>query len=156
EGLGGNDILDGGPGNDTLDGGAGNDLLLGGFDNDVYLVNAGGGQDTISDFAGFDELRFGPGVSPDQVSRFRNGNDLVLQVGGTADSVTIAQWFANPQNQIEQVSFADGTVWDAATTGSLRLLGDDGDNFLFANSDNATLIEGFGGNDLMGGTLGND
>ncbi|MGQ3047657.1 MAG: hypothetical protein ACT6Q8_19450 [Niveispirillum sp.] len=67
----GNDTLSGGDGNDTLSGvsgedvvagGTGNDLMSGGEGNDVFLYSPSGsvllGDDTITDFAGNDVLRF--------------------------------------------------------------------------------------------------
>src|SRR5262249_18523276 len=122
----------------------------------VELDAAGDGEDRIVDTGGSDELRFGAGVSPDQVSRVRNGDDLVLQVGGTGDTLEINGWFTDPASQVEQVSFADGTVWDTATTETLRVLGDDGDNFLQGYPFSPQLMEGFGGNDFLFAGSGND
>src|SRR5262249_38628945 len=118
--------------------------------------------DRIFDFGGnFDELRFGAGINADQGSRTRSGDDLVLQLGNAsevapADVVTIANWFTDPSFQIEKASFADGTIWDAATLASLRLLGTPFDDFLSGDPTTATLIEGFEGNDQLLGGFGND
>ena len=49
-GLAGNDTLNGGNGKDTLDGGLGNDVLTGGQGNDIFVLAAGEGIDTITDF----------------------------------------------------------------------------------------------------------
>ena len=46
----GNDILDGGNGNDILYGGLGNDRVTGGNGNDTFVLAAGEGTDTITDF----------------------------------------------------------------------------------------------------------
>jgi Ca2+-binding RTX toxin-like protein len=156
EGRGGNDFLLGGAGNDTLDGGAGSDRLDGGGGNDVYVP--GSGMDTIYDSEGTDELRFGSGIAPDQVERLRDdwmSDDLLLRVQGTFNEVRISGWFSSPENQIESVVFADGTVWDAATTSALRRLGTEGDDLLQA-SFYGGLLEGRGGNDFLFGGTGND
>ncbi len=156
EGLGGNDTLTGNDGNDILDGGAGNDVMNGGIGDDLYLP--GTGVDAILDSGGFDELRFGAGITPDQVERFRidwNG-DLILRVLGSIDQVTIAGWFSSPDNQIERVVFDDGTVWDAATTSVQRSIGTEGDDFLFGSYYFGGLLEGRGGNDQLYGGIGND
>jgi parallel beta-helix repeat protein len=50
DGGAGDDTLAGGGGNDRLTGGAGNDLLTGGSGSDVFVLEAGGGSDTITDF----------------------------------------------------------------------------------------------------------
>ncbi len=155
-GLGGNDQLDGGLGNDTLDGGTGNDMLFGGLGDDVY--RPGPGLDWIYEGGGNDELRFAAGVSPDQVERVRSegSNDLVLRVVGTSDEVKIGNWFSDPFYQVERVVFDDGTVWDPATTASLRRLGTEGDDFLQSNFFYGGLLDGRGGNDQLFGGMGND
>ena len=156
EGLAGNDTLIGNDGDDILDGGAGNDLLNGGLGDDLYLP--GSGMDAILDSGGIDELRFGPGIAPDQVERLRDDwtGDLVLRVVGTFDEVRIQGWFNSPETQIEAVVFADGTVWDAATTSALRRLGTEGDDFLLGSFTFGGLLEGRGGNDQLYGSAGND
>jgi len=49
-GLEGNDTLNGGRGKDILDGGLGNDVLTGGRGKDIFVLAAGSGADTITDF----------------------------------------------------------------------------------------------------------
>ncbi len=44
-------LISGGAGNDTLNGTAGRDLVVGGAGNDTFNIVAGGGSDTIADFA---------------------------------------------------------------------------------------------------------
>jgi Ca2+-binding RTX toxin-like protein len=57
EGAGGADILKGMGGNDTLVGGAGNDTLTGGSGADRFVLQGGGGSDTVTDFQdGYDKL----------------------------------------------------------------------------------------------------
>ncbi|HEY9799843.1 MAG TPA: calcium-binding protein [Leptolyngbyaceae cyanobacterium] len=64
-GLSGNDLLRGGTGNDTLIGdrgndiligGTGNDILIGGTGNDLFVLEIGGGTDTINDFTDGQDL----------------------------------------------------------------------------------------------------
>ncbi|WP_265257313.1 calcium-binding protein [Verminephrobacter aporrectodeae] len=117
EGGDGDDWIQGGAGADTLDGGAGNDVLRGGAENDTYLFGKGDGQDTISSgFAEFDVLQFKVGVAPSEIVATRAGTSLVLSIVGTADKVTICEFFPgedpdNPYNPIQQVRFADDTIW---------------------------------------------
>ena len=71
-GNGGRDSLQGGSGDDVLDGGAGDDFLYGAQGDDVYLFGPGSGVDGISededdDGGGFDTVRFGAGVAPEDV-----------------------------------------------------------------------------------------
>jgi Ca2+-binding RTX toxin-like protein len=77
DGGAGNDILYGEKGDDTLIGGTGDDILKGGADNDTYLVNAGDGDDTVSDLEGSNQVRFGDTVIP--------ANVVGTQVGATGN-----------------------------------------------------------------------
>ena len=116
-GTGGDDLLIGDSGNNVFDGGIGNDYLQGGQGNDTYLFNLGGGQDTINDYdstnGNLDTLRFGVGITADDISFSRSGNDIVLGINGTSDQVTIQNWITGDAYRIEKVAFADGTVWDS-------------------------------------------
>lgn len=49
-GLASNDVINGGKGNDFLWGHGGDDTLTGGAGRDVFVLSAGGGEDTITDF----------------------------------------------------------------------------------------------------------
>ncbi|QQS10754.1 MAG: hypothetical protein IPK81_14025 [Rhodospirillales bacterium] len=92
-GLGGADIVQAGAGDDTVSGGAGADILAGGAGNDVYAFNLGDGQDTIVvSGGGNDTLRFGPDIAFDQLWLERSGDDLVISVIGTTDSVRQTGW----------------------------------------------------------------
>jgi len=52
KGLAGQDTLQGGEGDDLLDGGTGNDLLNGGRGDDTYVLSRGSGQDRLVDVGG--------------------------------------------------------------------------------------------------------
>lgn len=124
-GSGGNDTLSGGAGNDMLVGGAGNDVLNGGIaggygvGDDTYQFGIGSGQDTINDYdstlSNSDKIQLGAGILPGDVSVSRNGNDLILRFAtNTTDQITVPNWYSNPDYRIEQLTFANGTVWDQA------------------------------------------
>ncbi len=158
-GLGGNDVLNGGAGDDTLDGGMGSDTLLGGSGNDVYLFDAGGGQDTISDTQGANVVRFGAGVLPASITFARSGMDMVLGIAGSTDQVTIQNWGANSASRIERIEFADGTIWDAAWLQAqipATISGTAGDDTQVAWFDQNTTMQGQYGNDTLLGNNGND
>ncbi|MDP1573035.1 MAG: calcium-binding protein, partial [Pseudomonadota bacterium] len=116
-GLGGNDWLHGSSGNDTLIGGTGTDYLNGGTGNDTYVFNLGDGVDTISDYdsssGNQDTARFGAGINYDQLWLKRSGNNLEASVIGTADKVTIQNWYAGSANHVERFEAGDRALLDS-------------------------------------------
>jgi Ca2+-binding RTX toxin-like protein len=121
----GNDGLVGGDGNDVLNGGAGSDDLQGGRGNDTYQLGAGAGHDTISDTAGTDVLALAVGVTPATTSLYRSGDDLHVIFGGGANQTVVRNHFAQGSSTaaIEQIRFADGTIWSQAQIASLAIQG---------------------------------
>jgi len=138
------DVLYGEAGDDTimssvygadLYGGAGNDLLIGvggaylsgNFTsayggNDRYFYDVGGGTDTIRIWNGvtsdYDQVIFGEGVDPDQVTWAQEGTQLVIQVGSNPDDRVIVEGYWREDapgvysltGAIDAFVFADGTV----------------------------------------------
>ncbi|BCM25597.1 calcium-binding protein [Methyloradius palustris] len=161
KGLGGDDTIIGYTGNDTLEGGAGNDFLMGQTGNDTYKFNLGDGQDIIGDYdatpGNIDTLHFGAGINASDISFTLQGVDLVLGISGTDDQVKIADWGYGQDHYIENVQFADGTVWDNGylNTQYLQALLS-GDDYLTAPDDQDALVRGFAGNDTLWGFAGND
>src|SRR2546426_4431479 len=164
QGLGGNDQLFGGDGNDTLDGGPGNDFLVGGPGNDTYLFGRGLGHDILFDlnYSGNDmnTIRMGADVTPTDVTLQTDVNgDLLLGINGTSDQLTVQNYFVDPVYQVEQVAFADGTIWDTNTilsqTPGLVLTDTTGGVYL-QGSPLADTLSGAGGNDTLAGGAGND
>ncbi len=165
-GLDGNDQLVGLGGNDRLDGGAGNDVLVGGDGHDTYLFGRGGGQDRVSDFpdnftAGeVDAVLLDNTITPGDI-RLHATSDLglLLTINGTTDQLLVESYFFGALDQIEQIKFADGTIWDAAAIASrtegLTLVGTDGPDVLTGIFANDTL-SGLGGDDTLTGGAGND
>ncbi|CAK0742596.1 serralysin [uncultured Gammaproteobacteria bacterium] len=111
---GGNDTLNAGAGDDVLSGGVGTDALNGGLGDDTYLFRRGEGQDTIADTGGQDRLLLGANIAPDQVWLSHTGSDLVIDLVGGSDRVTIRNWYTDPANQIETLATRDG--WSLAHT----------------------------------------
>ncbi|WP_166763037.1 beta strand repeat-containing protein, partial [Xanthomonas euroxanthea] len=161
-GYGGDDVLDGGAGNDTLDGGYG---------NDVYHFGRGSGNDIITNndwTAGKrDAIVMGEGISTGDVSVARDGDSLVLSIKGTSDSVRVSSYFyadATYGYQVEEVRFADGTIWDIAAIKALVQVATDGNDTLvgYASADSLSgglgedNLSGMGGNDGLLGGIGAD
>ncbi|ALR05941.1 calcium-binding protein [Xylella fastidiosa] len=169
----GDDVLDGGEGSNRLEGGAGDDVLkvsywsadnvlIGGTGDDTlygsafadtYLFNKGDGHDTIIEQGGTDKLVFGEGIVAADVRLLRQGQDVVLDLGNGHDSIRLKDWLTsngtrNHSADIEQIVFADGTIWTPETLSSMGLT-------TLGTSGNDTL-KGWQGKDILLGGDGDD
>ncbi|WP_143519234.1 calcium-binding protein [Pseudomonas sp. QTF5] len=179
-GLGGNDTLYGNGGDDTLDGGTGNDLLVGGRGSDTYRFGLGYGFDVIDNSGGVNndvDTLLLTNLNANQIRLTRIGNDLVLSVVASGETLTVSQNFLDADHAIDRIQFADGSRWSASvmlanlyyppvvpTDGADvingnptddSLLGLGGDDTLYGNGGNDTL-DGGSDNDRMEGGVGND
>ena len=160
-GSDGDDVLYDDPRSTEITGGRGNDVLNGGRGGDVYIWNPGDGNDTIVNNGAWgvkNVLRFGPGVSPQDVSLRGEGNDLFVTFGGTGETITVKNWFVDSAGRLNSLEFSDGTVWDQGKIEGLRnkeIKGTDGDDRLEGACVDDILIGGKGDNELRGGG-GND
>jgi Ca2+-binding RTX toxin-like protein len=170
-GEAGADTLLGQAGADVLDGGAGEDWLRGGTGSDVYRFGRGYGRDTIenydryngvpeADFAtAVDAIEFAAGIAPGEVLVRRNGSHMVLSILGTADTLTVTDAFwgnrALDERNVDEVRFADGTVWDRASLALRALAGTEGADTLNGFIADDTL-RGGGGADRLYGDAGAD
>ena len=102
--------IQGTSGNDTLVGGQGADTLSGGSGDDTYQFARGAGRDTIVDVGGADLVAFGAGIATSDVSFTQSGNDLEIDLVGSADALVVKNWYTADSNHVEQFSFADGNV----------------------------------------------
>ncbi len=110
-GLGSSANVTGSAGDNIIIGSHGNDILAGGAGNDTYLFNQGGGQDLVADSAGSaDTLAFGAGINPFDLMLSRQANDLRIAVYGTADQVTVQNWFGGSSNQVETIQAGGQTL----------------------------------------------
>ncbi|WP_420549574.1 tandem-95 repeat protein [Curvivirga sp.] len=114
-------------GNDVLDGGAGNDTLSGGLGDDIYQFSIGGDQDIIdnadTDAANStDKIVFGADIDETDIWFRQDGDDLVAQILGMDDQVTISDWFDSSNvnyQSIDQFEVSDGSVLTASNVQSL-------------------------------------
>ena len=123
-GNGAGDVLTAGTGATTLTAGTGNDILNAGLvGNDVLNGNTGVetyafgstfGQDTINNIANgtrtvaAGSISFGAGVTDEKLWFQRSGNNLIVDLLGTTDTVTVQNWYGT--NAGAQVSsFIDST-----------------------------------------------
>ncbi|MHB1691923.1 MAG: putative Ig domain-containing protein [Thiomonas sp.] len=168
-GRGGDDTLLGGAGSDRLSGGAGNDQLRGGTGNDTYVFGRGDGHDAIIEdswqASEVDRIELKAGVMPSDVrlERVRSTNDwwaeddLRLTIRDTGETLTVKRHFdASGRYAVEEIVFADGTVWAAEDITARALLGESGDDDLRGFNDRNDWIESGAGNDRLLGLSGND
>jgi Ca2+-binding RTX toxin-like protein len=119
----GNNVLAGGGGNDDLDGGAGNDALVGGEGADSFRFGRGSGQDLVDAAdtdGGADKLVLGSDIDVDQLWFTRNGNDLLVDILGSGDRVTVQGWYTSQANQLDRIELSNGTYADASDVEQLR------------------------------------
>ena len=156
------DVLNGDAGNDSLGGGAGADLLAGGAGLDRYQFNPGDGSDTIYDSDSGNLVQFGAGIAPQNIVTTRTGEDLLLSVSGTADRLTIPDYFVG--YPVAEIRFADGTVWSidtiktkvtTPTSGADTLIGFETNDSILGLA-GADSIHGRSGSDTLDGGLGSD
>ena len=165
-GTAGNDSLVGTTGTDIFDGLGGNDTLVGGAGDDIYYFGRGGGKDIIassydSRATRSEKLIFKAGVLPTDIQASFVGNNLVLAIKGTSDSITIQDFKfgdtpANVWNPIQQVSFTGSTtVWNTTQMITEALRGTAGADSLVGTSLN-DIFSGSTGNDTLVGGGGDD
>lgn len=166
----GADTIIGYDSDDTFLESAGNDVLKGGYGNDTYHFGRGSGQDVINDndvyhysTSWLDKLVFGVNIKAADLVLSRSGNDLVIAIAGTSDSIIIQGQFTTTKqtidnhDRIETFLFDDGSslsaqeidlllLNQAATAGSDTIVGYDSDDTFIISA----------GNDLMKGGYGND
>ncbi|MEK7785082.1 MAG: calcium-binding protein, partial [Chloroflexota bacterium] len=97
----------------VLTGGMGNDTLVGGLGNDTYRVDRGEGQDRISENDGTvgnsDRLLYGATTNPLDLVLSRQVNDLRIAIHGSADAVTVQNWYSAPTTaQVETIQASNG------------------------------------------------
>ena len=132
---------------DKFDGGAGNDTLIGDNNGDTYLYGVGSGDDTIKDYSyytGTDTLLLS-GLNIADVTLTRSGNDLFLKIVSSGETVKVEGQFSG--NGVEQVKFADNTVWDRT-----QVL----DASWIRGTSSAETLNGTGDADKIDGGAGND
>ena len=178
-GYDGDDVIDGGAGNDTLKGNSGNDTLIGGkgndrlegsYGDDTYIWNLGDGFDTIYDYNGGntdnDTIKFGEGISFEDLLFERDGNDLVIYVNNDkTQGITIQNYYSG-YSQVEKLEFADGTIVETSSVSIVEpeepsenagqtISGTSDDDILIGSDGDDTINAEDGYNDITGGK-GND
>ncbi len=159
----GNDTVIASGAGDTILAGLGNDTLTGNGGNDSYVFNLGDGNDIVQEFSsggagsgGTDALVFGAGISAEDVTISKTGNDVILTIGASGETLTLkSQAGTTASYWVEEVRFADGTVWDRVTTITTPTYGTAAGEILNGTS-GTDVIFGLGGNDTLSGAASAD
>ncbi len=166
----GADVLLGGAGTDVLEGGQGDDHLEGGQGADTYLFRLGDGNDTVIDATGEgNRVRFGLGITPQDLTLGSASGALVVRVGSIGGSLTINGFNpadASAPSDVAQYEFADGTVLShadlvargfafsgtrgndvlvGATNGLNQMAGGEGEDTYVVNQPTDRIVEFSGG-----------
>jgi Ca2+-binding RTX toxin-like protein len=157
-------------GNDYT-GGTGNDILNGTSRGDTYFFNLGDGKDTLNEIevqgqtaCYVDVLRFGPGITRDDLVVSRVGTSLTIMHKNGVDGITLTNWFSGSQTsatyQVERVEFADdvNNPWFAAelTTIGTTFNGSANTDVFTGLNAFANLLYGNGGIDTLTGGAKDD
>jgi Ca2+-binding RTX toxin-like protein len=151
--------------------------LIGAYDDNIFEFARGIGQQTILDFEVFngttDTIQVDPGVNPGEITvsrRGQDGQDLILGVDGTTDTLTVQSFFAGllaaprfgffrfvQPYQIEDIVFGDGTRWDPLTVrNTVRdITGSEQRDVLFGNGQ-TNVMRGLAGDDFIEGSDNDD
>ena len=148
----GNDVIVGTTGDDVLRGGLGNDLLAGGAGADTYRFVTGDADDRISDLGitGIDRLVLDVNAA-DLIYALRlgaDGLDLVLRLPGTRDRIILESALGTAPQGVEEIVFADGTVWNRDAMRAATLLD--------SQTPGADNLWGFAGADTIAMGAGDD
>jgi Ca2+-binding RTX toxin-like protein len=95
----------------VLTGNSGNNILTGSSGNDSYSLSRSSGHDTLVDSdssaGNNDRLLFASDVSYSQLWFKHVGNDLQIDIIGTANAATIKDWYLSGANHIETLISGD-------------------------------------------------
>ncbi len=161
-GESGDDYLYGEDGDDVLVGGVGNDFLRADAGDDIYCFARGDGQDRVHDYdttvGNNDIIKLGAGITANDVQITRSGDAMVLNIVGSTDKLTVFSYFSNDGVNpylVEEIHFADGTIWDLSMVKAQAIQGTDGNDTLYGYA-TADTISGGAGNDYIYGKAGDD
>ena len=129
EGSSGNDVLSGGGladtlvgsgGDDLLRGGAGDDVLEGGDGADTFVFGTGDQADVILDAESSDHIQITDGLDTDDLWFLKDGDDLVIQLLGSQDNLTVSDWFdGTGSHRVNNIELGSGASLDGANVQAL-------------------------------------
>ncbi|MEM7425514.1 MAG: cadherin-like domain-containing protein [Pseudomonadota bacterium] len=162
----GDDVLRGALLDNVFDGGPGDDLLIGEDGSDIYRFGIGSGHDTIDEQPrwltrdNFNVVEFGGGIASEDLTFERRGDDLLITLSGSGETLTVLNEFSARSTQfskIQEYRFADGSTLERDEILALTqdLTGSSGDDTLTGSSE-IDQIQGLAGDDEITGGAGDD
>jgi Ca2+-binding RTX toxin-like protein len=148
--------------NNIIEGNGGDDVLNGGSLDNTYIFNIGDGKDTIiaheySTSTSMDRVLLGAGIFVEDVRIGNHPQDLTIVIGSNGDQITVKDWYLD-RMRIEELVFADGTVWSMDYLNTLWVTHHDDDlpGTLVGSNIESDFLYGHGGNDFLYGQDGDD
>jgi Ca2+-binding RTX toxin-like protein len=156
-----NNLLAGNSAANVLKGGKGNDILKGGAGDDVYVFCAGDGLDTVTDTAGSDTIRFGQGITRQNISVWSDDAGIHIRLvdeqgNDTGEGLDINRTDSGAP-AVETIEFSDGssvTIADLLNPATI-VYGTDGVD-LIRTGDTDDIIYAKGGTDIVFAGGGDD
>jgi Ca2+-binding RTX toxin-like protein len=145
----------------VLIGGKGNDGVDGKDGSDIYIYRSGDGHEWLNDTGpatDTDTLIF-TDLDPSDITLNRNGDDLLIIVIATGAIIEVNDFFkqwGTAGNGIEQIRFADDTVWDRDDIKANTVFTGSPGNNVITDSAQDDVIHGLGGNDYIKIGAGSD
>ncbi|HLO62595.1 MAG TPA: putative Ig domain-containing protein, partial [Azonexus sp.] len=126
--------------------------------NDAYAFARGDGNVYIDDWdnSPFDVVQLAAGISPSDITVTQDDSSLVLSINGTGDSLTLGSWLWSDSWKVEQVVFADGTVWGVNDLMAMAPLTPSTANDWLTGTAGNDTIHGLAGDDYVQSAEGND
>ena len=138
----------------------------GGVGNDIFSFARGAGNVYFYDWdttaGNVDTIQLADVLPADVSVSQDEWGGVIVSVNGTGDSLTLDGWLYSDDSKIEQLVFADGTVWGvndiqsrlsfSPTAGNDYITGTDGNDTIRALSGDDHLYGGAGDDTLLGGT----
>jgi hypothetical protein len=117
-----NAALTGSEGADTFVAGSGNEMLSGYSGSDVYRISASTGNDVIVEGSagGTDRIEL-VGLNRSDVQFSRSGTELLIKITATGQTITVSGQFGLTSAGVEEIVFADATVWSRAQSGKDKI-----------------------------------
>ena len=124
------DTITGSAGAETFDGNWGDDTVAGAAGSDAYIFGYDSGNDLVIEAglaSDIDRVKLTAEIAPKDISVIRDGDDLLLELergdGFLIDTLRVTDHFVSAELGIEEVVFADGTIWDRDQIDALQRLG---------------------------------